>query len=337
VATDTFDTILSEARKLRLNLVLCHQYLGQVSDRMRQSVIGNAGTLIVFRVGAEDTPLLSRELATDPVALTDTPNFQAWVKRSDATLVSIPAPEPATGSLPAILKRTRPAMPEPELIDYGALTGHLSAMSVFTSPYNSPSAQFKRLSGLRKGYAKANEAAKFNWENVLGWAFMLFIVSAIFTFAGAPLLANLCLIAIVIPPIYYAVRFLFVRPTYPHDPLTCPYCKKTMPITTPWTCGHCGTQNAGNFHEPKQRTFAEQCARCNLSPSAIACRKCSKAIIFNEWEYKRCPSEIAYITGYPPKPKQRTNTLEQRRKRLRMEHHEPPPARIPSHRRITRQ
>jgi hypothetical protein len=107
VATDTFDTILSEARKLRLNLVLCHQYLGQVSDRMRQSVIGNAGTLIVFRVGAEDTPLLSRELATDPVALTDTPNFQAWVKRSDATLVSIPPPEPATGSFPAILKRTR--------------------------------------------------------------------------------------------------------------------------------------------------------------------------------------------------------------------------------------
>jgi hypothetical protein len=64
VATDTFDTILSEARKLRLNLVLCHQYLGQVSDRMRQSVIGNAGTLIVFRIGAEDSPLPARELRT---------------------------------------------------------------------------------------------------------------------------------------------------------------------------------------------------------------------------------------------------------------------------------
>ena len=66
IATDTFDIILSEARKLRLNLVLAHQYLGQVSDRMRQSVIGNAGTLIVFRVGAEDAPLLARELGTDP-------------------------------------------------------------------------------------------------------------------------------------------------------------------------------------------------------------------------------------------------------------------------------
>jgi hypothetical protein len=60
-ATDTFAEILSEARKYRLNLTLAHQYMGQVSDMVKKTVFGNVGSLISFRVGADDASHLSEE------------------------------------------------------------------------------------------------------------------------------------------------------------------------------------------------------------------------------------------------------------------------------------
>lgn len=68
-ATEAFVSILSEARKYRLSLVLAHQYLAQLeemtpfgkSTRVRDAVFGNVGTIIVFRIGAEDAEFLIRE------------------------------------------------------------------------------------------------------------------------------------------------------------------------------------------------------------------------------------------------------------------------------------
>jgi len=60
-ATDTFYEILSEARKYHLNLTIAHQYMGQLSSRIRQTVFGNVGSLISFRVGAEDAGILEKE------------------------------------------------------------------------------------------------------------------------------------------------------------------------------------------------------------------------------------------------------------------------------------
>ncbi|MDD2943930.1 MAG: type IV secretory system conjugative DNA transfer family protein [bacterium] len=62
-ATDTFDEILSEARKYRLNLTLANQYLGQLDPRIRKTVFGNVGTLISFRIGGEDAQLIAGEMA----------------------------------------------------------------------------------------------------------------------------------------------------------------------------------------------------------------------------------------------------------------------------------
>ena len=56
-ATDSFATILSEARKYHLALVLAHQFVGQLPPLLRQAVIGNAGSIVVFRIGAEDAPI----------------------------------------------------------------------------------------------------------------------------------------------------------------------------------------------------------------------------------------------------------------------------------------
>ncbi|MCK5460535.1 type IV secretory system conjugative DNA transfer family protein [Candidatus Gracilibacteria bacterium] len=60
-ATDTFDEILSEARKYRLNLTIAHQFLGQLSDKIRTTVFGNVGSMISFRVGGEDAKILAAE------------------------------------------------------------------------------------------------------------------------------------------------------------------------------------------------------------------------------------------------------------------------------------
>jgi len=54
--------MLSELRKYRVGLTMAHQYLYQLEPEIRHAVLGNAGTLISFRLGAEDAPLVSREL-----------------------------------------------------------------------------------------------------------------------------------------------------------------------------------------------------------------------------------------------------------------------------------
>ena len=60
-ATDSISTILSEARKYRLSLTMAMQYLEQLDTRLLAGVLGNAGNLVCFRVGARDAVLLERE------------------------------------------------------------------------------------------------------------------------------------------------------------------------------------------------------------------------------------------------------------------------------------
>ena len=59
--TDTFATILSEARKYRLALVVTNQYIAQLTEQIRDAVIGNAGTLVMYRIGAADAEFMQKE------------------------------------------------------------------------------------------------------------------------------------------------------------------------------------------------------------------------------------------------------------------------------------
>ena len=61
-ATDSFATILSEARKYRLNLTIANQYLGQLEESTLAAVFGNIGTLITFQVGAQDAEMVVKQL-----------------------------------------------------------------------------------------------------------------------------------------------------------------------------------------------------------------------------------------------------------------------------------
>lgn len=79
--TDTFKTILAEARKYRLNLSITNQYIKQLPEDVRDAVIGNVGTLVAFRVGAEDAEFLSKEFPNVTESdLTNLPFANTYVK-----------------------------------------------------------------------------------------------------------------------------------------------------------------------------------------------------------------------------------------------------------------
>lgn len=65
--TDSIATILAEARKYRLNLIMAHQYVGQLvheqDTSIRDAVFGNAGTMVSFRVGVEDAEMIAKQFA----------------------------------------------------------------------------------------------------------------------------------------------------------------------------------------------------------------------------------------------------------------------------------
>jgi CxxC-x17-CxxC domain-containing protein len=67
-ATESFAKILSEARKYRLDLILGHQYINQMEEEVRDAVFGNVGTLVCFRVGAEDAEVLEKEFTPEFMA-----------------------------------------------------------------------------------------------------------------------------------------------------------------------------------------------------------------------------------------------------------------------------
>jgi len=60
-ATESFANILSEARKYRLDLILAHQYITQMSEEVRDAVFGNVGTMVTFRIGAYDAEYVEKE------------------------------------------------------------------------------------------------------------------------------------------------------------------------------------------------------------------------------------------------------------------------------------
>ncbi|MEZ4156707.1 MAG: type IV secretion system DNA-binding domain-containing protein [Candidatus Paceibacterota bacterium] len=85
-ATDSFASVLSEARKYRLNLIIAHQYVGQLvtdmSTKVRDAVFGNAGTLITFRVGASDAEFLEKEFSPefDIQDIVNLPNYHIYLR-----------------------------------------------------------------------------------------------------------------------------------------------------------------------------------------------------------------------------------------------------------------
>jgi hypothetical protein len=80
-ATDSFASILSEARKYRLSLNITNQYIAQLSEKIRDAVIGNAGTMITYRIGASDAEFLVKEFPGLSIEdMTNLDKFTTYVK-----------------------------------------------------------------------------------------------------------------------------------------------------------------------------------------------------------------------------------------------------------------
>ena len=80
--TQSLSFMLSELRKYRLALVLSNQYLTQVVPQIRDSILGNVGTIIVFRIGAIDAEYIANEFAPDfkPTDFTNLANYQIYLR-----------------------------------------------------------------------------------------------------------------------------------------------------------------------------------------------------------------------------------------------------------------
>jgi type IV secretory pathway TraG/TraD family ATPase VirD4 len=74
--------MLSELRKYRVGFSIAHQYLHQLDLEIRHAVLGNVGTMISFRIGAEDSPYMVREFAdyVEEIDLLQLPNHRVYLK-----------------------------------------------------------------------------------------------------------------------------------------------------------------------------------------------------------------------------------------------------------------
>ncbi len=92
VTTDSISTILSEARKYRLDLTVGHQYIKQLQEKIRDAVFGNVGSICAFRVGAEDAEFLAKQFepvftAADLIGID---NRKAYVKLLMSGMTALP-------------------------------------------------------------------------------------------------------------------------------------------------------------------------------------------------------------------------------------------------------
>ncbi len=100
-STDSFATIMSEARKYHLNLIVANQFTTQLSDEIRDAVFGNMGTIVAFRIGQPDVEALSRYFQPqfDGNDLVRVPNHNAIIR----TLVSgVPTQPFSMATLPPL-------------------------------------------------------------------------------------------------------------------------------------------------------------------------------------------------------------------------------------------
>lgn len=108
-STDSFATILSEARKYRLNLIVANQFTTQLTDEIRDAVFGNIGTVISFRVGTNDAEFLAKQFQPifDVDDLQRIPNYNAVVRM---LIGGIPAQPFSMAAMPSLGKPNKKLM-----------------------------------------------------------------------------------------------------------------------------------------------------------------------------------------------------------------------------------
>ena len=159
-ATDSFASILSEARKYRLDLIIAHQYIGQLvtdtSTKVRDAVFGNVGTMLSFRIGAEDAEYMEKEFEPEfmPQDLVNLPNHHVYLK----LMVNGVTSRPFSGvTLPPITFETDPGVRE-KIIE--------TSRERYSRPRAEVEEQIARWAGMVSGDAPAGEADTGKYETI---------------------------------------------------------------------------------------------------------------------------------------------------------------------------
>lgn len=151
-ATESFAVILSEARKYGLRLTVANQYVSQMPEEVRDAVFGNVGSMVTFRVGADDAQYLSKyfEPVFEPLDLVNLDKRNIYVSMSIDGQTSVPfsaqslnLPTPQYDHTQAIVQHSR-QMYSKNRSDVEAIIGEWSSQSEqasATAPNNQPSNQ----------------------------------------------------------------------------------------------------------------------------------------------------------------------------------------------------
>jgi len=155
-ATESFANILSEARKYRLALILAHQYIAQMEDSVRDAVFGNAGTLLSFRIGAEDAEYLEKEFAPvfEAGDFVNLPKYNIYIKLMIDGVAGRPFSAETLPPLPGPKKSFRKEIIESSRKKYAVsrkvVEDHIINWSkVVSGDYSSRSKSFSRKSSSR--------------------------------------------------------------------------------------------------------------------------------------------------------------------------------------------
>ncbi len=144
-ATDSFATILSEARKYRLNLILANQFMTQLTDNIRESILGNIGTVMSGRLGITDAEILQKKFAPtfDAEDLTKLPNYQTI---TSIMINGVPSSAFSMSLIPPMVK------PNPQLQD--------AIKKLSAAKYGRPRAQVEKEIFARLGAGDAARRSK---------------------------------------------------------------------------------------------------------------------------------------------------------------------------------
>ncbi len=104
-ATDSFATILSEARKYKLNLVMANQFIAQMNETVRDAVFWNVGSLISFQVGIDDATKLSEAFDAEIVIPNDLVNLKKYDIYMKLLIDGMPSPVFSATTYPPIHSR----------------------------------------------------------------------------------------------------------------------------------------------------------------------------------------------------------------------------------------
>jgi len=151
-STDSFATIMSEARKFHLNLIVANQFTTQLTEEIRDAVFGNIGTIVSFRIGQNDVEALSRYFQPqfDGDDLLRVPNYNAIVRTlvngvptqsfSMATLPPLGNPNPGLASALKQLSAAKYGKPRAvvEKSIFDRLATRTPEPKPFQSPFGSP-------------------------------------------------------------------------------------------------------------------------------------------------------------------------------------------------------